>query len=279
MLSEVSAGWVGEDADEFQGMEMGTLHQNSGRELPHTVDWSKQSGTVYKQGICAACYTFTTNGAIRAQHEKAGKSLPELSDQEILSCSRDFGNHGCVGGNMEKSYHYILGKEKRGQLTTASDYPYEGREGTCKADRYKSVQTHLKGYRKIDRGNEHDLKDALAEQPVSVGIDAHHPAFKLYESGVFDIDYCTSRLTHAVLLTGYGVDDDGTEYYKLKNSWGKGWGNKGFGKIKRGSNMCAIANLASYPIVDVSGAANDDIAGAATEWDDGGEDKSSSNSQ
>merc|ERR1712070_292630 len=84
----------------------------------------------------------------------------------------------------------------------------------------------------------------MGEQPVSVGIDAHHPAFKLYESGVFDIDYCTSRLTHAVLLTGYGVDDDGAEYYNLKNSWGKGWGTR---VSARSSGAATCAPLPTWP--------------------------------
>jgi len=252
-LSQMTEGRIGESADAFEGMEMGTLHENSGKELPRAVDWSDSAGRVYKQGICAACYTFTTNSAIKAQYEKkTGRTMPELSDQEILSCSRSAGNHGCVGGNMEKSYHYILGKHPRGELSLAKDYPYEGDEGTCKADRFKTTATHLKGYRKVHRGSETDLQDALSQHPVAVGIDAHHPAFKLYESGTFDIDYCTTKLTHAVLLTGYGVDESGQKYYKLKNSWGDQWGNKGFGHIKRGNNMCAIANLASYPIVDAS---------------------------
>eukprot|EP00656_Telonema_subtile_P011310 TRINITY_DN15574_c0_g1_i1.p1 TRINITY_DN15574_c0_g1~~TRINITY_DN15574_c0_g1_i1.p1 ORF type:complete len:239 (-),score=42.15 TRINITY_DN15574_c0_g1_i1:182-898(-) len=232
-------------------MEMGTLHQNSGLELPRHVDWSDVSGKVYKQGVCAACYTFATNSAIKAQYQrKTGKTMPELSDQQILSCSRAYGNHGCVGGNMEKSYRYILEKKDRGRLAVASDYPYTGKAGHCRADKFETTQTHLKGYRKIERGSESDLQDALTQHPVAVGIDAHHPAFKLYVSGVFDVDYCTTRLTHAVLLTGFGVDEDGNHFYNLKNSWGDGWGQKGFGKIKRGKNMCAVANLASYPVID-----------------------------
>ena len=48
-----------------------------------------------------------TNRKLSRKLGCAGKKMPELSDQEILSCSRPFGNHGCIGGNMEKSYHYI----------------------------------------------------------------------------------------------------------------------------------------------------------------------------
>ena len=135
-------------------------------------------------------------------------------------------------------------------MTLAKDYPYVGSETPCKRSKYRAQKIKLAGYRKIERGNEEDLKDALSERPVAVGIDAHHPAFKLYDSGVFDIGYCTTHLTHAVLLVGYGTTKDGKAYWKLQNSWGKSWGSKGYGKVARGKNMCAIANLASYPVLD-----------------------------
>jgi cathepsin L len=248
LLDESSQRQVGES------LRSGALHVNSGRQLPKAKDWASKgrTGSVYKQGVCAACYTFATNAAIEGQYYIAtGKKMPELSDQEILSCSRDFGNHGCIGGNMEKSYHYIMNaQEKRGGMSLASDYPYEGSETPCKRNKYSAVNVKLAGYRKVARGSEADLKDAVAQHPVAVGIDAHHPAFKLYSSGVFDIDYCTTHLTHAVLVVGYGTTEDGKDYWKLQNSWGKAWGTEGFGKIARGKNMCAISNLASYPVIE-----------------------------
>lgn len=251
-LMEESDGFSA-DVGEEVGLRHGPLHQNSGKKLPKSVDWSKggRTGRVYKQGVCAACYTFATNGAVEgAYYIKTGKKMPELSDQEILSCSRPYGNHGCIGGNMEKSYHYIMAaQDTDGGLTLAKDYPYEGAETKCKRSKFKAQQIRLAGYRKVERGNEQDLKDALSERPVAVGIDAHHPAFKLYSSGVFDIDYCTTHLTHAVLLTGYGTTKDGKDYWTLQNSWGDAWGEKGYGKVARGKNMCAIANLASYPVL------------------------------
>jgi len=243
------------DVGEDMALRNGAMHVPSmGGKMPKHVNWAQQgrTGSVYKQGVCAACYTFTTNAAIEGQYFiTTGKRMPELSDQEILSCSRPFGNHGCIGGNMEKSYHYILdAQENKGGMTLAQDYPYEGSENPCKRSKFKKNNIRLEGYRKVQRGNEQDLMDAVAQFPVAVGYDAHHPAFKLYDSGVFDIDYCTTHLTHAMLIVGYGTDSGGKDYWKVQNSWGKNWGEEGYGKIARGKNMCAIANLASYPVLD-----------------------------
>jgi hypothetical protein len=111
----------------------------------------------------------------------------------------------------------VSAQDKNGGITLAKDYGYVGSETPCHRSRYKAQRIKLAGYRKVSRGSEQDLKDALSQRPVAVGIDAHHPAFKLYQSGVFDIDYCTSHLTHAVLLVGYGTSKDGKAYWKLQN--------------------------------------------------------------
>lgn len=76
-------------------------------------------------------------------------------------------------------------------------------------------------------------------------------AFFISSGGIFDDPTCDNRLdslNHAVALIGYG-SSDGQDYWLVKNSWGKYWGENGFGRIKRGSNHCGIASQASYPIV------------------------------
>jgi len=44
-------------------------------------------------------------------------------------------------------------------------------------------------------------------------------------------------VNHAVLAVGYGIEG-GVPYWLIKNSWGAGWGDKGYFKMEMGKNMC-----------------------------------------
>lgn len=91
------------------------------------------------------------------------------------------------------------------------------------------------------------LMSAIAQQPVSVAIQANQMAFQTYSSGVLTGN-CGTRLDHGVLAVGYGVWTDGTPYWKVKNSWGTSWGMNGYVLIERGNgNKCGILSAASYP--------------------------------
>ena len=107
-----------------------------------------------------------------------------------------------------------------------------------------------KGYVDLPKGDEDALAKAVATVgPISVAIYAKDTFFA-YSDGIYADSECNPDrvdedfVNHAVLVVGYTPD-----YWIIKNSWGTEWGEEGYMKMKRGVNMCAIADFASYPLV------------------------------
>ena len=75
-----------------------------------------------------------------------------------------------------------------------------------------------------------NLVTAIQERPIGIAVDATN--WSKYASGIFD--NCAKHLNHNVLLVGISGS-----FYKIKNSWGTSWGEKGFIRLALG-NTCGI---------------------------------------
>merc|ERR1712079_978261 len=174
---------------------------------------------------------------IRNAHIEA---LPDNVD-----CSQDYGNQGCNGGLMDNAFQYI---KENGGIDTERSYPYEGEDDVCRYDQKWKGAIDV-GFVDVEMGNEIELKHAIASQgPCSIAIDASHLSFQFYSSGIYSEPQCDpGALDHGVLLVGYGVEEDGSKYWLIKNSWSEFWGDNGYMKIAREEdNMCGVATQASY---------------------------------
>ena len=109
---------------------------------------------------------------------------------------------------------------------TQSSYPYQAANGTCNTKKAASHAAAITGYEDVPANSEASLLKAVANQPVSVAIDACGFAFQLYSDGVFTGDYGTD-LDHGVTAVGHGTAGDGTKYWLVKNSWGSSWVENG----------------------------------------------------
>ena len=57
-----------------------------------------------------------------------------------------------------------------------------------------------------------------------------------------------TRYPHSVTVEGYEVDEDGMEFWRIKNSWGSAWGEDGYMKLARGLGHCNVGSLFSVPV-------------------------------
>lgn len=168
----------------------------------------------------------------------AGRGLVSLSEQQLIDCSGAQGNQGCYGGLMDNAFEYVV---MNGGLGSEDSYPYQARDGRC-----RSVPSVVKisGYQDLPSGNEGTLASAVQTQPVSVGVEADSFVFQFYHSGVLDDPSCGTSLNHGVAIVGISATA-----YKVRNSWGPGWGDQGYIYLVRGRNQCGISLLPSVPVI------------------------------
>ncbi|XP_047322200.1 cysteine protease XCP1-like [Impatiens glandulifera] len=217
-------------------------------DIPKSVDWRKKGAVtpVKNQGSCGSCWAFSTVAAVEGIHQITTGNLTSLSEQELIDCDTSFDN-GCNGGLMDHAFQYII---DNGGLHKEEDYPYLMEEGTCEGKKEELEVVTITGYQDVPHNNESSLLKALANQPLSVAIEASSRDFQFYSGGVYD-GHCGTALDHGVTAVGYG-SSKGLDYITVKNSWGSKWGEKGFIRMKRNTGkpqgLCGINKMASYPI-------------------------------
>uniref|UniRef100_A0A803NAF3 Vignain n=1 Tax=Chenopodium quinoa TaxID=63459 RepID=A0A803NAF3_CHEQI len=217
--------------------------------VPKSVDWRAKGAVtpVKYQGHCGGCWAFSTAASVEGINQiKTGK-LVSLSEQELVDCDTSQ-NRGCNGGLMDWAFAFI---EQKGGLTTEENYPYIATQGICNIFKMSSPKVSINGHEDVPVNNEDALLKVVANQPVSVAIDAGSHDMQFYSEGVFS-GQCGTELNHGVAVVGYGTSLDGTDYWIVKNSWGEQWGEKGYIRMKRGipdkQGLCGIAMEASYPV-------------------------------
>jgi len=208
-------------------------------QAPDSIDWTekKKLQKVKNQGQCGSCWAFSAIGALEAAIAIKNENDPlDLSEQELVDCSRSYGNEGCGGGFMHWAYNYII----EHKVHDSKEYPYVGRNQKCQTDRLgpgtHEISKCVRATPTID-----GLIESTAVQPVAAAFHVIQ-TFMFYRFGVYKSFFCNREPNHGIVVVGYDKTFK-TPYFKAKNSWGQIWGDKGYFKIAHGTGkgMCQLS--------------------------------------
>ncbi|XP_046961306.1 thiol protease aleurain-like [Vanessa cardui] len=202
-------------------------------DTPESFDWRSKGvvSVVRDQGNCGSCWAFSTMSNVESAYAIKTNQSVLLSEQQLVDCATD-NCVGCNGGIAKYACEYLKSK---GAMSEDS-YPYIDGEGKCKYNS-KNVVVQVK--------NCLELSVSEDELATIAGAALHH-----YYGGLIANNMCSesNKIDHAVLLVGYGTDEDGNKYWVGKNSWGPGFGEQGFFKMQRGVNCLSLMDKTALAI-------------------------------
>jgi cathepsin C len=231
------------------------LHTNS-TTLPQALDWRSKDGKnflepVMDQGSCGSCYAVAGVRMLTARHRIAQKdsTLEPFSVSYPMACSEY--NQGCKGG-----YGILIAKWSMDVgLVPESCAPYDAAL-TCTEDYAAKCQRtqmwraanprYVGGF--YGATNEDNMKlELFTNGPVTSGF-AVADDFMWYSAGIYSSGQDIPRtgdwikVDHGVLMIGWG-EESKVKYWTCQNSWGQGWGEDGYFRIKRGENLGGIESI------------------------------------
>eukprot|EP00826_Nyctotherus_ovalis_P010082 TRINITY_DN1267_c0_g2_i2.p1 TRINITY_DN1267_c0_g2~~TRINITY_DN1267_c0_g2_i2.p1 ORF type:complete len:183 (-),score=11.32 TRINITY_DN1267_c0_g2_i2:143-691(-) len=173
-----------------------------------------------------------------------------LSYQELLDCviARQE-NFSCSAGDPCAAFNYV----KEHGISSFRDYPGDANGGKCFNDVTKRVFRLKVGCKVVQPNSSIALAHELQQSPISVFVASSSFGFRFYKSGIITKG-CDGHLGHYATLVGTDKDSEGRMYWKVQNTWGPSWGDKGYVKILRedkgnsSSAMCNITLNPSYPV-------------------------------
>ena len=211
---------------------------------PSSYDWRNfnRVAAVKDQGSCGSCWAFATVANLEGLYAEKKGVIKTFSEQMLVDC--DTLDSGCNGGLMEYSFTWL---KNNGGIMYDSDYAYTGRKSTCRSVASKYADFKVTGYKKLGSSystwsavDEDEIKEFLYQTgPLAIALNAD--PLQTYSSGILDVasTRCpTSGINHAVTLVGYGTGT--VDYWIVKNSWGKSWGEQGYFRIRRGNGTCGV---------------------------------------
>ncbi|MEM1579087.1 MAG: C1 family peptidase, partial [Archaeoglobaceae archaeon] len=195
--------------------------------LPSAFDWRDYYALppVRDQRACSSCWAFAAIGAVEGTfvvEQRGASNFIDLSEQDLISCCNDCGD--CMGGFSVRALKYI----KNTGVVNETCFRYQSSScltgnnctNACKCDgkcanpcscnrcqNWNSEVWRIRDYGRVQNDIEKIKRALICYGPLPV---------------------VSVNWTHAFVLVGY---NDTSGNWTIRNSWGTGWRNNGYGEI------------------------------------------------
>ena len=191
------------------------------------------------QGVCGSCWAFAAAHTFTDRRSIGVGSRTSLLSSQYPTTDTTEAVNGCCGADIFAGFRVF---QASGEVTDSCS-PYTLGETSCSSSTLSCPTTcndrtpfqpgnlRIRGYRQLTS----DTQVISALRRGSVILEMKVPqSFFRYRCGVFcsDPTNLPDRL-HAVEIVDYGTSA-GTDFWVVKNSWGSGWGEGGYFRIRRG---------------------------------------------
>lgn len=200
--------------------------------MPVSIDLSERMPLPGNQGSQGSSVAWTVAYA-KSYHENTKRLVTSGNRRLMYSPSFLYNSmklkegKGCSGGlSMHEALQFVV---KHG-LPLLSDFPYDPKnclihpssQVKIAASKHKALT--FEKIEIVDLKKTYIIQDVLINGlPILIGIHTH-PSLRLYKGGLYTPSGLQGR-GHAMLVVGY---DAAKNAYKIMNSWGQDWGDKGF---------------------------------------------------
>ncbi|TGK81611.1 cysteine protease [Leptospira noumeaensis] len=235
---------------------------NSFEELPKSIDLSSMMPPVGNQGRQNSCVAWATGYAIKSYLLKNKDQTTEY-DPPFAGGKGNFVFspafiYNQQNGGEDKGLYYYKTMEflKSNGAAPWSSMPYSDKDyltQPSQSSKKEALKYKIKSFSRLNYKNPDEIKRVLAgKNVVMVGMIIDDAFYKVKGSAVYDENSGQSYGGHAMTIVGY--DDDKKSKsgkkgaFKLQNSWGTSWGDKGFGWVSY--SMLAKVGQETYAIID-----------------------------
>lgn len=261
------------------------LHIHSERVYSHTtdngLDWrqTRLLAQPEHQGSCGSCWAFASVHSVmdtiniqnafnvyRTYGQYYAVSNPlHLSVQHVLECCDEYYCSACNGASDNSAGLDFLSREftvpNTCKIYQGSRWPYYNGAINCFETCTSGSQVYMplssnsvpkvniEGFRRLG-SDPKEIKEALKQGPLLAAVEMFADLYA-YTSGIYTHTEGQYLGHHSVELVGYGTEQ-GEDYWILKNSWGKWWGEDGYFRIKAGVNEAKIEDYVITPLINIS---------------------------